>query len=207
MGKTILTLGMVLGVVILVVALVRGPITREERQIQAQAEATRLAVQNERAQIENARAEVELRVNQGAASARIAALQTWYMGLAIAGVLIVLLLALVIPLWMYNRASMAYPRHGLYPIVVRPGIRGTTVLDANRLPGPNLQVTSQAQAVQLAASLARDDMTPHERSVTMQEISRAFQPALLDPPIERSGLTISHVERLLLEDGQDGDDA
>jgi len=205
MGKAVLVVGGVLLLVwcgLLLWAL--GRPTPEQAHVRAQAEATRLAIDNEQEQ-------VELQVKQGAASARIAAQQTFFLGLAIAGVLFVLGLALVVPLWMYNRASMAYPRHGLYPIVVRPGLRGMSIYDANRLPGPDVMITSQAQAVQLAAALSDGKgMTAHERSAAMQGIGKVFQPqprpaGLLDPPITRSELTASHVERLLLEDGRQDD--
>jgi len=201
MVKAVLATAAVIVFALLVWGSINAP-TCTQKEMRAQAEATRLAIENEKAQ-------VELEVEQGAASARIAAAQTVSMGAAIACVLFLFALAVVVPLWLYNRASMAYAKQGLYPIVVRPGLRGVAIYDANRLPGTSLQVTSQAQAIQLAASLAQGDMTAHERSGAMQEIGRAFQPArssaLLDPPIVQSTLTASHVERLLLEGGDNDD--
>lgn len=198
-------IGLVLLLVVCVWALWSlGRVTPQEAEVRTQAEATRLAIENERA-------EVELRVQQGTAQARIAAKRAFLVALVFAGSTLVVLLALVIPLWLYNRASMAYPRGGIYPIVVRQGLRGVTIYDANRLPGPNGMVTSQAQAIQLAAVLAEGGgMTAQERSAAMQEIGRAFQPgeqgaAVYDPPIVHSPLTVSHVERLLLEGGDDDD--
>ena len=184
-----------------------GVTTPEERQAKAIGEATRVAIANVEQRAKADQALVDLKVKQDTAQSRIMALELWYLGLALAGTFLALGLALVVVLWLYNRASMAYPRHGLYPIVVRPGLRGVSIYDANRLPGPNPMITSQAQAIQLAAALSDGEgMTAHERSAAMQEIGRAFQPArspaLLDPPIVQSTLTASHVERLLLEEGR-----
>lgn len=178
----------------------------DQKAARAVGEATRLAIENERAQ-------VEVYVARGAADARIAAAQARYVGLSLVLLIFALLLALVLPFWMYNRATMAYARRGLYPVVVQRGLSGTTVVDPNRLLGANPMITSQAQAIQLAAALSEGDgMTPTERRTAMQEIGRTFQPArspaLLDPPIVQSTLTAAHVERLLLESGvRDDDDA
>lgn len=206
-GITVVVFGLVVvvSVALLLNGLANTP-TCDQKAMRAQAEATRLAIDNEKAL-------VDLQVAQGAASARVAALQTWFMGLAIAGVMFLVLLALVIPFWTYNRATMAYAHGGLYPVVVKRGLRGVTIYDANRIPGVNPQVTGQAQAVQLAAAIAQGDgLTAGERSAAMQGIGKVFLPeprgeALLDPPLIRSDLTLSHVRRLLLEDGQNDDDA
>ena len=97
MGKTILGICMVLAVVGVVAVLAYAP-TCEEKAVRAQATATRLA-------IENAQEQVDLQVKQGAASARIAALQSFYTALTTVGLLVVLALAVIVLLWLYNRAS------------------------------------------------------------------------------------------------------